>query len=85
MEGLAPDGGLDEVQQCFWEADAFRCGFCLPGHLFAVADLLEDTVDPREDEVRDALVGNLRRCTGYVNLVAATREAAGRRRAAGTR
>ena len=75
-EGLASDGNLSDIQQGFWEADAFQCGFCLPGHLFAVEDLLEHNDDPSEDDVRDALIGNLCRCTGYVNLVAATRDIA---------
>ena len=83
-EGLASDDDLSDIQQGFWEADAFQCGFCLPGHLFAVEDLLEHNTDPSEDEVRDALIGNLCRCTGYVNLVAATRDIASRRRAART-
>jgi len=80
-EGLTSDGNLSDIQQGFWEADAFQCGFCLPGHLFAVEDLLEHNDDPGEDDVRDALIGNLCRCTGYVNLVAATRDIACRRRA----
>ena len=83
MEGIAgPDGGLDEVQQAFWDQDAFQCGFCLPGHLFAVRDLLDEDDSPSEQDVRDALVGNLCRCTGYVSLVRAALDAAERRRAA---
>ena len=81
-EGLASDGDLSDIQQGFWEADAFQCGFCLPGHLFAIEDLLENNTDPSEDEVRAALIGNLCRCTGYVNLVAATRDIACKRHAA---
>jgi len=85
IEGVAaPDGTLDEVQQAFWDNDAFQCGFCLPGHLFATRDLLDADPDPSEQDVRDALVGNLCRCTGYVNLVTAALDAAGRRRANGT-
>lgn len=81
IEGYAPDGELDEVQQAFWEHDAFQCGFCLPGQLFAARDLLDREPDPSDDAVRQCLIGNLCRCTGYVNLVAATRDAAQRRRA----
>ncbi|MGY1690740.1 (2Fe-2S)-binding protein [Geodermatophilus sp. SYSU D01105] len=85
IEGVGgPNGGLDEVQQAFWDNDAFQCGFCLPGHLFATRDLLDAEDDPSEQDVRDALVGNLCRCTGYVNLVKAALDAAQRRRANGT-
>ncbi|MGY1706246.1 (2Fe-2S)-binding protein [Geodermatophilus sp. SYSU D00697] len=85
IEGVGgPDGGLDEIQQAFWDNDAFQCGFCLPGHLFATRDLLDAEDDPSEQDVRDALVGNLCRCTGYVNLVKAALDAAQRRRAHGT-
>jgi carbon-monoxide dehydrogenase small subunit len=85
LEGIAgPDGALDEVQQAFWDNDAFQCGFCLPGHVFATRDLLDADDDPSEQDVRDALVGNLCRCTGYVNLVKAALDAAERRRTNGT-
>ena len=82
IEGVAGDDELGDIQQEFWQADAFQCGFCLPGHLFAIDDLLANNDDPDEAEVREALIGNLCRCTGYVNLVAATKEIACRRRAA---
>jgi carbon-monoxide dehydrogenase small subunit len=83
VEGLADaDGSLDEVQAAFWEHDAFQCGFCLPGQLFAVNDLLDEKADPTGAEVRDALVGNLCRCTGYVNIVDAALDGANRRRIA---
>ncbi|SFK73960.1 (2Fe-2S)-binding protein [Geodermatophilus ruber] len=85
IEGVGgPDGALDEIQQAFWDNDAFQCGFCLPGHLFATRDLLDADDDPSEQDVRDALVGNLCRCTGYVNLVKAALDAAQRRRTTGT-
>ncbi|MEJ2863997.1 (2Fe-2S)-binding protein [Actinomycetospora flava] len=80
IEGYSPRGTLDHVQQAFWDLDAFQCGFCLPGHLFAVRDLLDRDPDPGEDDIREALRGNLCRCTGYVNLVAAAGEAARRER-----
>lgn len=78
IEGYSARGSLDHVQQAFWDLDAFQCGFCLPGHLFAVRDLLDRHPQPDDNEIREALRGNLCRCTGYVNLVAATSEAARR-------
>lgn len=71
---------LDPVQQAFWEHDAFQCGFCLPGFVFAARDLLGRVPDPSEEEIREAMVGNSCRCTGYVNYVAAVKDAARRRR-----
>jgi aerobic-type carbon monoxide dehydrogenase small subunit (CoxS/CutS family) len=62
-------GELDDLQQALWDHDAFQCGFCLPGHLFALADLLERCPRPDEGDVRTALRGNLCRCTGYQPLV----------------
>jgi aerobic-type carbon monoxide dehydrogenase small subunit (CoxS/CutS family) len=76
IEGFADGEGLDPIQRAFWEHDAFQCGFCLPGHLFAIRDLLRRTPEPSEDEIRLALSGNICRCTGYVNLVTATMQAA---------
>jgi aerobic-type carbon monoxide dehydrogenase small subunit (CoxS/CutS family) len=80
IEGYSPPGELDDLQQALWEHDAFQCGFCIPGHLFALRDLLDSTPDPTEDEVRDAVKGNLCRCTGYVNLVRGACDAARRER-----
>jgi aerobic-type carbon monoxide dehydrogenase small subunit (CoxS/CutS family) len=81
IEGIGPgDGTLSTLQQALWENDAFQCGFCLPGHLFALGDLLEQESHPSEQDVRDALVGNLCRCTGYVNLVRGALDAAERLR-----
>lgn len=82
LEGMAPDGELGDIQQAFWDCDAFQCGYCMAGHLFAVDDLLERNPEPSDDEVRHALVGNLCRCTGYVNIVKAAQLAALRRRQA---
>jgi carbon-monoxide dehydrogenase small subunit len=76
IEGYSPNGQLDELQKTLWEHDAFQCGFCLPGHLFALRELLDENPDPTEGDVRDVLIGNLCRCTGYVNLVKATCDAA---------
>jgi carbon-monoxide dehydrogenase small subunit len=76
IEGFAPDDGLDPIQQAFWDEDGFQCGFCLPGQLFAARDLLARSPDPSEDEIRQALAGNLCRCTGYTKMVRAVQRAA---------
>lgn len=83
IEGFAPDAErLDPIQDAFWAADGFQCGFCLPGQLFVARELLDRVADPTEQEIREALSGNLCRCTGYVKIVAAVREAARIRRSA---
>ncbi len=79
VEGLARDHELHPVQEAFVEAGAVQCGFCTPGLVVAVADLLERVPDPTEDEVREALSGNVCRCTGYVKIFDAVRLAAERR------
>ena len=71
--------GLHPVQQAFVEAGAVQCGFCTPGLVVAVADLLEREPDPSDDEIREALSGNVCRCTGYVKIFDAVRLAAERR------
>jgi carbon-monoxide dehydrogenase small subunit len=76
IEGFAPEGGLDPVQDAFWEHDGFQCGFCLPGQLFATRDLLEANPSPSDEEIRHALAGNLCRCTAYQKMVEAVRAAA---------
>jgi aerobic-type carbon monoxide dehydrogenase small subunit (CoxS/CutS family) len=76
LEGLAGDGGLSELQHAFWDAHAFQCGYCLSGMLFAAGDLLERTASPTDREIRDAISGNLCRCTGYDPIVAAIRSVA---------
>jgi aerobic-type carbon monoxide dehydrogenase small subunit (CoxS/CutS family) len=73
LEGLAQDGVLSELQEAFWDAHAFQCGFCLSGMLFAAGDLLERIPSPSDAEIRDAISGNLCRCTGYDPIVAAIR------------
>ena len=77
VEGLADDGGLHRVQEAFVEAGAVQCGFCTPGLVVAVADLLRQRPDPSDDEIREALSGNLCRCTGYAKIFDAVRLAAG--------
>jgi aerobic carbon-monoxide dehydrogenase small subunit len=79
VEGLANGDDLHPVQTAFVEAGAVQCGFCTPGLVVAVADLLERTPDPSEDEVREALSGNVCRCTGYVKVFDAVRIAQERR------
>jgi carbon-monoxide dehydrogenase small subunit len=78
VEGLAQDGQLHRVQEAFAETGAVQCGFCTPGLVVATADLLERNPDPNDDEMREALSGNLCRCTGYAKILDAVRLAAGR-------
>ena len=78
VEGLARDGQLHSVQEAFGETGAVQCGFCTPGLIVATADLLERNPAPSEDEIREALSGNLCRCTGYAKIFDAVRLAAGR-------
>jgi carbon-monoxide dehydrogenase small subunit len=76
VEGLAQDGRLHRVQDAFVAAGAVQCGFCTPGLVVAAADLLQRTPDPSDDEIREALSGNLCRCTGYAKILDAVRMAA---------
>jgi aerobic carbon-monoxide dehydrogenase small subunit len=78
VEGLAQDGRLHPVQEAFSETGAVQCGFCTPGLIVATADLLERNPTPSEDEIREALSGNLCRCTGYAKIFDAVRLAVGR-------
>ena len=78
VEGLADDGRLDRVQEAFVEAGAVQCGFCTPGLVVATADLLTGNPAPSEYEIREALSGNLCRCTGYAKIFDAVRLAAAR-------
>jgi aerobic carbon-monoxide dehydrogenase small subunit len=77
VEGLAEDGRLNRVQEAFVETGAVQCGFCTPGLVVATADLLTHNPDPSEYEIREALSGNLCRCTGYAKIFDAVRMAAG--------
>jgi carbon-monoxide dehydrogenase small subunit len=76
IEGLAQDGKLHAVQQAFHETHALQCGFCTPGMIMAVRDLLQHNPNPSEDEIREGIEGNLCRCTGYQNIVRAAQAAA---------
>ena len=77
VEGLGVDGALHPVQEAFAATGAVQCGFCTPGFVVATADLLERNPTPNEDEIREALSGNLCRCTGYAKIFDAVRLAAG--------
>jgi aerobic carbon-monoxide dehydrogenase small subunit len=77
IEGLAPpDGDLHPLQDAFHRHHGLQCGFCTPGMIMAAASFLQENPAPTEDEVREALEGNLCRCTGYHNIVAAILDAA---------
>ncbi len=79
VEGLAGADGLHPVQEAFLEKGAVQCGFCTPGLLVQTHDLLERTERPADPEIREALAGNLCRCTGYEKILDAVRLAASRR------
>ena len=85
VEGLAKDGVLDPVQQTIIEHGGVQCGFCTPGILISARALIDREPEPSDDDIREALVGNLCRCTGYLRIVDAVQEAASRQRAVGTR
>ena len=70
------DGGMGPVQQAFHECHALQCGFCTPGFITTITAYLRENADPSSDEAREAIAGNLCRCTGYVNIVAAVQRAA---------
>jgi carbon-monoxide dehydrogenase small subunit len=76
VEGLAGEGDLNALQQAFWDKHGLQCGFCTPGILMTLTELLRDKPSPTEGEVREALSGHLCRCTGYHNIVSAALEAA---------
>jgi carbon-monoxide dehydrogenase small subunit len=80
IEGLAataaPNGGLHPVQEGFWEKHGLQCGFCTPGMILAAVELLGKTPNPTEPEIRQAISGNLCRCTGYQHIVEAVQYAA---------
>jgi carbon-monoxide dehydrogenase small subunit len=79
VEGLAPEpGALSVLQDCFWETHALQCGFCTPGMLIAAQALLAHSLTPSEEKIREAIGGNLCRCTGYKQIVEAVKLAAER-------
>ncbi len=76
VEGLSHDSQLDPIQQAIIDAGGVQCGFCTPGILISSRALLDRNPDPSEEEIREALVGNLCRCTGYVRILESVRAAA---------
>ena len=84
VEGLARSSDrLHPLQQAFWDRHGLQCGFCTPGFLMTLKAMLSEDPDPTEEHIRDAISGNLCRCTGYQNIVAAALEAAASMRTAG--
>jgi len=81
IEGLAENGKLHPLQDAFWEKHGLQCGFCTPGMILTAANILEKNPKPTDAQIRHGLEGNLCRCTGYQNVVAAVREAATRMKA----
>ena len=77
IEGLTPADGLHPIQAAFREKHGLQCGFCTPGMIMTAAHILAENPDPSDDEIRHGLTGNYCRCTGYHNIVAAIRLAAG--------
>jgi aerobic carbon-monoxide dehydrogenase small subunit len=75
IEGLANGDALHPIQQGFWEEHGLQCGFCTPGMIMCSHDLLQQHPSPSDSEIREGLNGNLCRCTGYQNIVAAVRNA----------
>ena len=76
IEGIGSEAELHPMQQAFWEQHGLQCGYCTPGMIMAATDLLAKNPDPSEAQVREALAGNLCRCTGYHNIVKAVMAAA---------
>jgi carbon-monoxide dehydrogenase small subunit len=74
-EGLARNGQLTAVQQGFWNKHGMQCGFCTPGFLMTVTELLDENPEPSDEEIRDALGANICRCTGYTKIIEAVHEA----------
>jgi carbon-monoxide dehydrogenase small subunit len=76
VEGLERAGGLHPIQAGFWEEHGLQCGYCTPGMMMTAVALLAENPDPSEQEIRQAISGNLCRCTGYVNIVRSIQHAA---------
>ena len=82
VEGLAKDGRFHPIQEAFWEAHGLQCGFCTPGMMLTLHQVLEEHPSPSEEEIRRGIRGNLCRCTGYQNIVKAAQLAASKLRTA---
>ena len=76
IEGLADDESLHPIQEAFWDEHGLQCGYCTPGMIIATVQLLDHNPSPSEAEIREALEGNICRCTGYHNIVKAVQRAA---------
>ena len=81
VEGLSADGQLHPVQQAFLQSHGLQCGFCTPGFIMSICELLEENKSPTDDEIKETLGGNLCRCTGYENIIKAVHLAAAKMRA----
>ena len=79
IEGLAKDGQLHPLQEGFWEEHGLQCGYCTPGMIMSAANLLTDTPNPTEAQIREGISGNFCRCTGYQHIVNAIQFAAAKR------
>jgi carbon-monoxide dehydrogenase small subunit len=77
VEGLADNGEMNPLQEAMWESHGFQCGFCTPGFLMQITALLAESPHPSEAEIREALSGNLCRCTGYESIVNGVLRASG--------
>lgn len=80
VESLAQNGKLHAIQEGFWEEHGLQCGYCTPGMMMTSVALLERNPDPSDGEIREAISGNLCRCTGYVNIIKAVQHAAAKMR-----
>jgi carbon-monoxide dehydrogenase small subunit len=76
IEGLAPQGEMDVIQRAFVDNGAIQCGYCTPGMILSARALLFENSDPTEEEIRSAVAGNTCRCTGYINIIKAIKQAA---------
>jgi carbon-monoxide dehydrogenase small subunit len=81
VEGLSSDGTLHPIQQAFLESHGLQCGFCTPGFIMSICELLDENKSPTEDEIKETLGGNLCRCTGYENIISSVHLAAEKMRA----
>ena len=79
VEGMSPDGSLTDVQSSFLDEGGVQCGFCTPGFIVAVHHLLENNPQPNDEEIREALSGNICRCTGYGRILEAVKKVAAKR------
>lgn len=85
IEGMAAKGALHPIQESFLDKFGFQCGYCTPGMILGTKALLEKSPDPSEEEIREALEGNLCMCTGYQQIIDAIRDAAAKARSAGAK